>query len=129
MAGRCGSDVVSFEMKEQQYETVFIVTPSLSSEEVERCIQGVKRFLVEGGAKIIDEKSWGLKKLAYPIEKKNSGHYYFVEFQALPSLIAAVEVMYKRDERIIRHLVVRLDKHAIAFNRKRKKEEVKIEEV
>lgn len=115
-------------MPMKQYETVFVMLPSLSEREVDECIKGVLAFLSEKGAELVGEEHWGLRKLAYPIGKHTSGHYHVVEFRARPSVIADLEVMYKRNERCIRHLVVVLDRHAIAFNRRKKEAKTEAEQ-
>ena len=56
-----------------QYETVFILTPVLSDEQMKEAVEKFKGVLVSTGAEIINEENWGLKKLAYPIEKKSTG--------------------------------------------------------
>ena len=73
---------------------------------------------------IVNEDNWGLKKLAYPIKKKSTGFYYLFEFKAEGSVIAELEIAYKRDERLLRFLTVKLDKHAVAFNEKFKNKKV-----
>ncbi len=104
----------------QQYETVIILTPLLSEEVSKEAIAKFKNILAEGGAEIIHEDNWGLKKLAYPIEKKTTGFYHLTEFKAPGELISKLEIEYKRDERIMRFLTIRLDKHAIAYNEKKR---------
>ncbi|WP_353182106.1 30S ribosomal protein S6 [Parapedobacter lycopersici] len=104
----------------QQYETVIILTPLLSEEISKEVIAKFKNILTEGGAEIIHEDNWGLKKLAYPIEKKTTGFYHLTEFKAPGELINKLEVEYKRDERVMRFLTIRLDKHAIAYNEKKR---------
>lgn len=103
----------------QQYETVIILTPLLSEEIVKETLDKFRNFLTENGAEIIHEDNWGLKKLAYPIEKKTTGFYHLTEFKAPGELINKLEVQYKRDERIMRFLTIALDKHAIAYNEKK----------
>ena len=66
------------------------------------------------------EEDWGLKQLAYPIQKKTTGFYYLIEFKAEPSLIARLETQYRRDERIMRFLTFAMDKHAVAYAEKRR---------
>ena len=116
----------------KQYETVFIVTPVLSDEQMMETIQKFKKILADNGAKIVREVNWGLRKLAYPIRKKNTGFYYLVEYTAAGELINKLEIEFRRDERILRFLTVALDKHAIAYNEKKrrnaalKKEEEKV---
>ena len=114
----------------KQYETVFIMTPVLSDEQMKETVKKYQSFLKEKGAEIVFENNWGLKKLAYPIQKKSTGFYYLIEFKAEGSLIADLEVAYKRDERLLRFLTVALDKHAIAYNeRKRNKKAEEKQEV
>ncbi|MBP6333991.1 MAG: 30S ribosomal protein S6 [Bacteroidia bacterium] len=114
-----------------QYEVVFIMTPVLSEEQMMDTVTKFKKILsAESGSEIVHENNWGLRKLAYPIQKKNTGFYYLVEFKAPGEVIAKLEVEFKRDERIMRFLTVRLDKHAILYNeKKRKNAAMKKEEV
>ena len=103
------------------YETVFIVTPVLSDEQMMETVQKFKKILADNGAKIVHEDNWGLRKLAYPIQKKNTGFYYLIEYRTQGELINKLELEFKRDERIMRFLTVALDKHAIAYNEKKRK--------
>jgi len=118
----------------QQYESVIILTPLLSDDAAKEAIAKFKSILTEGGAEIVAEDNWGLRKLAYPIEKKSTGYYHLTEFKAPGELIKKLEVEYKRDERVMRFLTIALDKHALAFNEKKrsgafnKKTETKTEE-
>jgi small subunit ribosomal protein S6 len=105
----------------KQYETVIILTPVLLQEQVEEAVAKYRKFLSDNGAVIVHENNWGLRKLAYPIQKKSTGFYFLFEFQADPTLIAKMEVEYKRDERIMRFLTIALDKHAIAYNERKRK--------
>ena len=77
-------------------------------------------FIKENGGEIVYEEDWGLKQLAYPIQKRTSGFYYLIEFKADPQLIASLETQYRRDERIIRFLTFAMDKHAVAYAEKRR---------
>jgi len=118
----------------QQYESVIILTPLLSEDVAKEAIAKFKGILTEGGAEIVAEDNWGLRKLAYPIQKKTTGFYHLTEFRAPGELIAKLELEYKRDERVMRFLTTALDKHAIAYNAKKrsgafdKKVETKTEE-
>mgnify|MGYP001203416391 CR=1 FL=1 len=102
------------------YETVFIMTPVLSDEQMRETVKKFTKSLKEKGAKIGNEEYWGLKKLKYPIQKKNTGFYYFIEFEADGSLIANLEVQFKRDERVMRWLTVKLDKYSIEYAKRRR---------
>lgn len=104
----------------RQYETVFIVTPVLSDDQIKETVGKYQKLLKDNGAEIVDENNWGMRKLAYPIQKKTSGYYYLIEFRAEGDLIAKLETTYKRDERLLRFLTVSLDKFAIAYNEKKR---------
>lgn len=103
-----------------QYETTFILTPTLSVEEAKATFEKFLNVAKEGGATIIHTEELGLKTLAYPIKKKTSGYYFYFEFQAPGTLISKLEREYQIDTNVLRFLTVTLDKHAIAFNIKRR---------
>ncbi len=103
-----------------QYETVFILTPVLSDSQVKESVEKYEQLIKENGGEIIQKQSWGLKKLAYPIQKKNTGFYFLYEFKASSDFIDKLTVLFKRDERVIRNLVVKLNKHAIAYSEKKR---------
>lgn len=102
----------------KQYETIFVMTPVLSDDQLKETVKNYKTFLKEKGAEIVHEDDWGLRKLAYPIKKKSTGFYFLIEFKAEGNVISELELAYKRDERLLRFLTVSLDKHAQAFNDK-----------
>ena len=104
----------------KQYETVFIATPVLSEVQIKEAVKKYHDFIVDNGGEIVHEEDWGLKKLAYPIQKKTTGFYHLIEFKADPTFIAKLEAQYRRDERIIRFLTFALDKHAIAYAERRR---------
>ena len=104
----------------KQYETVFIATPVLSEPQMKEAVAKYTGFIKENGGEIVYEEDWGLKQLAYPIQKRTSGFYYLIEFKADSQLVAALETQYRRDERIIRFLTFAMDKHAVAYAEKRR---------
>ena len=103
-----------------QYETVFILTPVLSDVQVKEAVEKFKGILAAEGAEIINEENWGMKKLAYQIEKKSTGFYQLLEFKAEPSVIEKLELNFRRDERVIRYITVKLDKYAAEYAAKRR---------
>src|SRR6188474_1240704 len=106
---------------EKRYETVFILTPVLSEDQAKEAAKKFKKTITDLGGKIVNEENWGLKKLAYPIQKKTTGFYHLIEFAGEgQEIVNNLEVTYKRDERILRFLTVALDKHAVAYADKRK---------
>ena len=103
----------------KQYETVFILTPVLSEVQMKEAVAKFRDMIVAGEGEIVYEQDWGLKKLAYPIQKKTTGFYHLIGFKATPEFIAKLELQYRRDERVIRYLTFAMDKHAIAYAEKK----------
>jgi small subunit ribosomal protein S6 len=103
-----------------RYETVFILTPVLSEEQAKEAVKSVVSDIKGAKGKVINEESWGLKKLAYPIQKKTTGFYFLIEFESDPTFIAKMETEFKRDEKVMRFLTMRMDTDHIAWAEKRK---------
>ena len=111
-----------------QYETVFILTPVLSDEQMKETAAKFKTVLTDNGAEIVSEEAWGLKKMAYAIEKKSTGFYCLIEFKAEPQVIKVLDTAFRRDEMVIRFQTVKLDKYAIEYAEKRRNKLGKKEE-
>ena len=104
-----------------QYETVFILTPVLSDEQMKETVAKFKTLLTDKGAEILNEETWGLKKMAYAIQKKSTGFYCLIEFKAEPEVIKTLE-------KVIRFMTVKLDKYAVQYAEKRRNKLAKKEE-
>ena len=109
----------------KNYETVFILNPALSEEQVQKAVDKYEKYLKSNGSKIIAIEIWGLKKLAYTIQNKNSGFYNLIEYTAPADLVSSLEVEFSRDETIMRYLTVTLDKDALAWAEKRRNRNTK----
>ena len=103
-----------------KYETVFILTPVLSDAQMKEAVEKYSKVLTDNGATIVNTEEGGLRKLAYPIDKKSTGFYSLIEFDADPTIIKKLETAYRRDERVIRFLTFRLDKYAAEYAAKRR---------
>jgi small subunit ribosomal protein S6 len=103
------------------YDTVFILTPVLSEEQMKEAVKKYEEHLISNGAEIVHREDWGLRKLVYPIQKKTTGFYHLFEYTNDGQVIADLELQLKRDERVLRFLTVKLDKHAIAYNEKKRR--------
>ncbi len=110
------------ENKLQDYELMVIFTPVLSEEDYKNAQKKFADLITANGGEIVHQNAWGLRSLAYPIEKKTTGLYYVLEFKAAAEVNAKVEIQLNRDETVMRHMITRLDKFAVAYNnRKRNK--------
>ncbi len=103
------------------YEAVFILTPVLSDAQMKEAVEKFKAVLADHGATITNEENWGLRKLAYPIQKKSTGFYTLLQFDAPSTSVDSLEIAFRRDERVLRFLTFRLDKYAFEYAEKRKK--------
>ena len=103
-----------------KYETVFILTPVLSDQQMKEAVEKFSKVLTDNGATIVNTEEWGMRKLAYPIQKKSTGFYTLVEFEGEPTLVKKLETAFRRDERVLRFLVFRQDKYAAEYAEKRR---------
>ena len=111
-----------------QYETVFMLTPVLSDDQMKETVAKFKKLLTDNGAEILNEETWGLKKLAYAIQKKSTGFYCLLEFKGEPTIVKTLETGFRRDEKVIRYQTVRLDKYAVQYAEKRRNKYAKKEQ-
>jgi small subunit ribosomal protein S6 len=102
------------------YETVFILTPVLSDAQRKEAVEKFKALLVAEGSEIVNEESWGLRKLEYQIARKSTGFYQMIEFKANPNVVAKLEINFRRDERVLRFITVKQDKFHALYAEKRR---------
>lgn len=101
----------------RHYELTFVVDPVLSNEETQAIRQTYEDQVKKQGCQIVHVDDMGLRQLAYPLNKRNSGIYYTIEFQAeTGEAIAPIELALRRDERIMRYLTIALDKFGVKYN-------------
>jgi small subunit ribosomal protein S6 len=113
-------------MSAQHYELMVVFTPVLSTEELKAATNNINSFVTTNGGSIIAEDTMGLKSLAYPIQKKTTGLYYVIEYATTSSINHKLETQLNRDESVMRHMITVLDKHAVAYN-DRKRKGIKVE--
>ena len=111
----------------QNYEMMLIFTPVLAEDEFKTALKKFNSFIRENGGEIVNENPWGLRSLAYPIQKKTTGLYYVVEFKAPTDLNAKLEVQLNRDESVMRHMITHLNKFAVAYNERKRNAPAKAE--
>jgi small subunit ribosomal protein S6 len=110
----------------QSYELMLIFTPVLAEDEFKSAQQKFMDLITSNGGEIVSSEPWGLRTLAYPIQKKTTGLYWVVEYKAPSDVNAKIETQLGREETIMRQMFTRLDKHAIAYN-DRKRNGIKLQ--
>ena len=103
------------------YELMVIFTPVLSNDDFKAAQKKYTSIIAEAGGKIVSENPWGLKSLAYPIQKKTTGLYWVMEFIAPPDFNEKLKIQLLRDESVLRQLLTKLDKYAVEYNEKKRK--------
>jgi small subunit ribosomal protein S6 len=91
-----------------KYELMFILDPILESDKKEAAIETVKEIIASAG-EVSKVNVWGVKKLAYPIRKKNEGYYAVMEFTASPELPKELDRRLKISDSFMRHLIINKD--------------------
>ncbi len=104
----------------QSYELMVIFTPVLAEDEFKNAQKKFADFITENGGEIVHSDGWGLRSLAYPIDKKTTGLYWLVEYKAPTDVNHKMEIQMNRDENVMRHMITRLDKYAVAYNARRR---------
>ena len=102
------------------YELMVIFTPVLSDEEFKAAQKKYASLVKSVKGDVIHENAWGLKSLAYPIQKKTTGLYWVMEYNAPSDINEKLKIQILRDEQILRHMVIKLDKYAVEYNLKKR---------
>lgn len=111
----------------QNYELMVIFTPVLADEDYKNAQKKFADFITDNGGEIVHQDAWGLRSLAYPIAKRTTGLYFVMEYKAPTDVNAKLEIQMNRDENIIRHMVTRLDKFAVAYNSRKRNKNATVE--
>ena len=104
----------------QNYELMVIFTPVLSEEEFKLAQKNYVDFITAGDGSIVHSNPWGLKSLAYPVQKKTTGIYWVMEYVAPSNMNEKLKIQLLRDEQVLRHIVIKLDKYAVEYNKKKR---------
>lgn len=102
------------------YELMVIFTPVLSDDEFKAAQKKYADFITENGGSIVHSNPWGLKSLAYPIQKKTTGIYWVLEYSAPSNFNEKLKIQLLRDDNPMRHMITVLDKYAVEYNAKKR---------
>ena len=103
------------------FEATLLISPDLTVKKIESIEKLFEKNVKSFGCSIIAKENWGLKKFAYPIQNKKSGFYHLIEYQGSVGVSKNIELEFRRDERFMRYLTVKLEKHALDWSEKRRK--------
>ena len=90
-----------------KYELMFIIDPSLTDDQKAATVETVKGII--GAEQVSDVDEWGMRKLAYPIQKKTEGYYVVMHFDAEPTLPKELDRRLRISDNCMRHIIINLD--------------------
>ena len=102
------------------YELMVIFTPVLSDDEFKAAQKKYAKLVTDNGGSVVAENAWGLKSLAYPIQKKTTGLYWVLEYTAASDFNEKMKIQMLRDEAVLRQLCTKLDKYAVEYNARKR---------
>jgi small subunit ribosomal protein S6 len=102
------------------YELMVIFTPVLSEEDFKASQKKFLDLVTENGGEVVSSNPWGLKSLAYPIQKKTTAIYWVAEYKAQPDFNEKLKIQLLRDEQVLRHMITVLDKYAVEYNNRKR---------
>lgn len=91
----------------RRYETVFILRPGQSEDEISTIIDNTKKIILDENGSIISLGRWGLRKLAYTIKKENQGQYVFCDYAGTPAAVAEIERKFRIDDAVLKYLTIK----------------------
>ncbi len=118
--------------KTRKYECVLVIHPGATTNDNERILNRFEETVKNHGGEIQNRDDWGMKTLAYPIEKQTSATYYLYSFTADNKLVEAADRDLRLDEKVLRHLIVRdeewAERNRVAQAKRERDEVVAVEE-
>ncbi len=92
----------------RDYELVMVISPEVNEEEAANTLDRVARFITERGGSITNQEHWGLRRLAYPIDRFHEGNYFLTRLTLGPQIAKELEGSLRVSEEVLRHLLVRV---------------------
>ena len=90
-----------------KYESIYIINPNVDAEGIKGLVEKFNALIESEGGKVTETNEWGMKKLAYPINKLNQGYYVLVNFEAKPEFIDELERIYKITDNVIKFITIK----------------------
>ena len=105
------------------YEELFIVRPDITEEEVDALIEAASQTVTNGGGTVDKVEKWGVRKLAYPVQKREEGYYVLLQFTSDPVPVKEVERRFRVTDAVIKSITVRIDEKLKKLEKRRKERE------
>lgn len=112
-------------MANRTYEVMYIINPETAADKIEKLNAAVGKLIEKEGGEVVRMDDIGLRNLAYPIEKKNEGHYVLFEINGTGQEIAELERRMRVNDMIMRYITVRVDEDRKKADKVRAKREAR----
>ena len=93
------------------YEHVFLARQDLAQAQVDALAENATKIIEDNGGKVVKTETWGLRSLAYRIQKNRKAHYVLLDVDAPPAVVAELERQTQINEDVIRYMTIRVDTH------------------
>ena len=93
------------------YEHVFLARQDLAQAQVDVLAETATKIIEDNGGKVVKTETWGLRNLAYRIQKNRKAHYVALDFEAPAPVVAELERQTQINEDVIRYMTVKVDEH------------------
>ena len=102
------------------YEELFIARPDVTDEEIDPFIEQISTVITSKGGKIDKTDKWGVRKLAYPVEKRNEGYYVLMQFTSGPDTVREIERRLRVADLVLKFITVRIDEKLKKIEKRKK---------
>jgi small subunit ribosomal protein S6 len=105
------------------YEEIFIARPDAPEEEIDAFIEQMKQIVTTGGGTVDKADKWGVRKLAYRVQKRDEGFYVLLQLTCGPEVVKEMERRLRVSDLILKYLTVRIDEKLKKIEKRRKERE------
>ncbi|HHU70061.1 MAG TPA: 30S ribosomal protein S6 [Thermoanaerobacterales bacterium] len=91
----------------RDYETLYIINPTLEEDEIKNVVEKFKTLIQKNGGEVTDINEWGKRRLAYTVKNMNEGYYVLMQFKAEPAVVQDLERVFKITDEVIRYLITK----------------------
>jgi len=105
------------------YEELFILKPDAAEEEVDQAIEQIRQVITSQGGTVDKVEKWGVRKLAYRVQKHSDGYYVLLQFSATPDAVKETERRLRVSDLVIKFLTVRIDEKLKRVEKRKKRRE------
>lgn len=91
----------------RRYETIAILRPNAGEEAINKVIETTTKIITDEKGSVIELNKWGMKKLAYLIEKESLGYYFYLDYAATPAAVSEIERKYRIDDVVLKYMTIK----------------------